>query len=277
MDEWLQRARAKTTHPGVRAIISFLFVLSLLMLPVSVASDTGFGAEVQRHRLLVWIIAVVVAAIVTAVWAYYDLWRKLGKNRIEMDQLRKTVETTRAERDRSEQEKESAFKLMQSYKAQTQEDIMSQLEQLAAFSIMKDNWREKEARVERLRTQQAAAIDSSSSELEIVERIEAIINLGVGDKVSEGMRFIVADPVDSYEYGRVQIRRVHEAGSTCSITRISNPAFWEKALSAAQEGRPSVSEASANALTPDSAIQDISSESAEELLVWLQKIRKVEL
>jgi len=218
------------------------------------------------------------ALLVTVGWLHFRKHKRIIDLRNLADQLEKEISDLMEERDRLIQERESAFRLMELYKAQTQEDIINQLQRIAMFCIMQEQWRKKGAKVERLRTEEAVeSIGGEGADFEIVERITVIINLGTQDKVLKSIRFIVQDPTDSHEYGVIEVREVHQNGATCRILNISDVAFWSDAVEAAQEGRPCISEVSANVIVPDSALKEISPESAKQLLVWLQSISRVEL
>ncbi len=274
MNGWLQQAWEKSKSPYVRAPIMFAIMFLSVLGLTSLISDTGFAQEVHEYRVLVWIGSALIALIVAVGWLCYRNHRQLTGDKALICQLQEEITTLKAEKDRDVQKLESAFRLMEKYKAQTQEDIIARLQQLALFSIMQKQWLRKGARVERLRVEQPKSTEEYS---EVKERIAVIVNLGAEDKVTAHMPFIVQDPTDSHQYGVIEIQEVHPEGATCRIVEIADVAFWSDALQAASEERPAIVEPSANVIMPASALKEIPPESAEQLLAWLQNIRRIEL
>jgi hypothetical protein len=277
MNEWLQQTWERSKHPFVRTGVLFLIVFFAVLGLASMISDTGFAQEVQERRTLVWTGAAGIALVIAVGWLYYRNHRELTDSRNLIDQLRDEISDLENKSDRLVQERESAFRLMKSYRTQTQESVIDELQRLALFGIMQEQWRKTGAPIERLRVEETTP-DSAASVYSVIEEcIVVIVNLGKQDKVVEGMKFIVQDPTDSHEYGMIEVREVHPDGAICTLLEIADMAFWGDAVQAAQEGRPAILDTSVNVIVPASALKEIPQESAEQLLVWLQNIRRAEL
>jgi len=276
MPEWLKQ-QLKNPNPWVRIIALFVITFSSFMGFVTVISDTGFSQEIQNNRALVWAVALAMALFVAVGWSYWRQHRELTDSRTLVNQLQDEISNLEKQRDRFGEERDSALKLMQSYKAEVQEDTINTLQRLALLAIKQEQWREKEAKVERLRVEEAMPVDDESMDFGFEERIIVLINLGTEDDVMEHMRFSVQDPTDMHEYGIVEILEVHRNGARCGIVEVLDSAFWNDVRQAAQEGRSCVLDAPTNVIVPVSALKEIPPESAQQLLTWLRNIRRVEL
>jgi ribosomal protein L9 len=277
MNDWLQRKWKKSKHPFVKAIALFILVFLAILGGISLISDTGFAREVQENRVLLWLITAAMASVAALGWLIHHISRELSDSKNLIDQLRDENSNFKNQLERVEQERESAFELMKPYKAQTQEEIINELEQLAQFAIMREQWRKKEAKVDRLRSEESVT-NGDEDMIGADQRVIVIINLGEQDRVMKHMRFVVQDPTDSHEYGVLEVQELYRNGAKCTILQISDMAFWSDVVQAAREGRPFVSDTpAANVIVPQTPLREISPESAEELLSWLQNIRRAEL
>ena len=270
MEAWLQRIIQTTKSPWVhRGALLVLILLAILGI-VSIVSDIGFADVVTRFR-----VPILGASGILALLSVGS--RYLYQQRQELTKLRTTVDKLHREVNDLEQQKESAFRLMEQYRAQTQEDIINHLKRLAIFRIMQEKWRQKGAKVERLRIEETTAVEGIDPEFAAQERTTVIINLGEHDNIMKGMAFTVQDPTDSRKYGVIVVKEVHAQGASCSIVEISDRAFWGDALEAWKEGKPCVVEAPTNVIVSHSPLKEISLDSAQQLLVWLQSIERTEL
>ncbi len=277
MSEWLKRQVERSQNPLVRVIarsaLAFIFVMGL----VTVISAAGFSEEIQENRELLWAGTGGIALMVGFGWSYWQQYKELADSRSLIVQLQGEITDLKEERDRFAQERDSVFELMKLYKAEVREDTISALQRLAFLAIKQEQWREKEAKVERLRVEETVAADDEGMYFEVEGRIVVMINLGREDDVMEHMKFSVHDPTDLHEYGVIEIREVHLNGAQCRILEISDRAFWNDAEQAAQQGRAHVSDAPANIIVPVPALKEIPPESAQQLLTWLRSIRRIEL
>lgn len=277
MSEWLKRLLERSQNPLVRGIalsaIAFFSVMGL----VTIISDAGFSEEIQNNRGLVWAGSVGIALMVPFGWSFRQQYKELTDSRSLVDQLQGEISDLKEQRDRAAQERDSGFALMKLYKAEIREDTISALQRLAFLAIKQEQWREKGAKVERLRVEETAAADDQGMYFGVEWPIVVIINLGAEDDVMEHMKFSVQDPTDLHEYGVIEIREVHPNGAQCRILEISDRAFWNDAELAVQEGRAWVADAPANMILPVSALKGIPPESAQQLLTWLRSIRGIEL
>ena len=270
MEAWLQRIIQTTKSPWVHWGASLVLIFLAILGIVSIVSDIGFADVVTRFRVPILIASGIVALFSVGSWYLYHQRQELTKLRSTVDELKRKV-------DDLEQEKESAFRLMEKYRAQAQEDIINHLKRLAIFRIMQEKWREKGAKVERLRVEEITAIEGIDPEFAAKERITVIINLGAHDNIMKGMGFIIQDPTDSRKYGVIVVEEVHPRGATCRIVEISHRAFWGDAVQALKEAKSCILDAPTNVIVPDSPLKEISLESAQQLLTWLQSIERTEL
>ena len=277
MSDMLKRQLERGQNPLLRVIALFALTFSSVIGIVTMISGAGFEKEIQNNRGLVWAVIGGIALMVAFGWQYWQQYKELGDSRGLIDQLQGKITHLKEQRDRFAQERDSVFELMKSYKAEVREDTINALQHLALFAIKREQWREKEAKVERLRVEESVAADDEGMHFEVEGRIVVMINLGAEDGVMEHMKFSVHDPTDLHEYGVIAIRAVHPNGAQCRISEISDRAFWNDAEQAAQEGRAYVSDAPANIILPVSALKEIPPESAQQLLSWLRSIRRIEL
>ena len=75
MEDWLRRVWERGKSPYVRALGLFVFLLLAELGLISIISDTGFAAEVQQYRGLVWGASVVIALFSAVVWLWLHLVR----------------------------------------------------------------------------------------------------------------------------------------------------------------------------------------------------------
>lgn len=271
MEAWIQRIRQTTKSPWIRSGALFVLIFLAILGIVSLGSGIGFADVVVRFRVPILITSGIASLLFAGGWSLYRKRQELIKLRGTVDELQRKVNDL-------EQQKESAFRLMQAYRTQTQEGVINLLKRLAIFGIMQEKWRQKGAKVERLRVEEEiAAVEGVAPELAAQEQTTVMINLGKHDNVMKGMAFIVQDPTDSRKYGVIVVEGVHSQGATCRIVEISDRAFWGDALQALEEGKSCVLEAPSNVIVPDSPLKEISLDSAQQLLVWLQSIERTEL
>jgi hypothetical protein len=76
MESWLRGVWEKGKNPYIRALVLFFLLLLAWLGLVTIVNDTGFGAEVEKHRWLVWISAIVFALIMTVVWLWWRLHKR---------------------------------------------------------------------------------------------------------------------------------------------------------------------------------------------------------
>lgn len=277
MSEWLQKLWKGSKHPLVRTIILFMTVFLAVLGLASTISDAGFAREIQEHRALVWKFSFGIALVIALGWLIFKREKELMRSRQLVGKLQQEISRLKEELSRSVKERDSAFELMKQYRAQTQEDVLNQLQQLALFGMLQEQWRKKGAKVERLRVEEATQIEIKDQDLEIEKQIAVIVNLGARDEVVAGMEFIVQDPADCHEYGIIRVQGVYPSGASCIILQMSDMAFWNDVVEAVEQKRPQVFDAPSNMIVPVSPLREIPSESAQELLTWLQNIRRAEL
>ena len=277
MSEWLKRQLERSQNHLVRAIALYAIAFLSLMGFVTIISDAGFSQEMHDYRGLVWAGTGGMALMVAFGWSYWQQYKELTDSRRLIHQLQGEISDLKGERDRFAQERDSALELMKSYKAEVREDTITALQRLAFVAIKQEQWRDKGAKVERLRVEETAAADEEAMYLGVDGHIDVMINLGAEDDVMEHMKFSVHDPTDLHEYGVIEIREVHPNGAVCRILEISDRAFWNDAEQAVQEGRARVSDAPANMITPVSELREIPPEGAQQLLIWLRGIRRLEV
>ena len=272
MEDWLKnlwtRFRSKKSGLAILFVIVVLVALTLL----SMISDIGFAEEVTKHRLFILKMVLIVGVVTVFIWYHVHLFREKSA----LNNTRISLETKVAD---LEQQKESAFRLMERYKGEAQEDILNKLKQLAIFSLKQAEWKNKGAKIVRFRVEETKSGNLLSTEVSVAENVTALINLSAQDHVMKGMRFIVQDPSDSQRYGIVVVKECSETGSTGSIIEMSNQAFWYDVVQTIEsnEGKARIITASDNVILPDSRLKDMPSDSAKELLEWLQKMETVEL
>ncbi len=272
MEDWLKDLWHKFKYKKIGLAILFIIVLFAILNPVSLISDIGFAEEVRHYRTLILKVALIVALVFIFVSYHINLYR-------ERNTLKRTIKGLQSKVDEVEQDKESAFRLMERYKEEAQEDILNRLQQLATFSLRQQEWQQKGAKIERFRLEPSLNQSNLHTELIIAENVTVLINLGAQDSVTKGMRFIVQDPNDLQRYGVIIINECSEKGSACKIIEMSHQAFWYEVVQAVEskEGKAKILTASANMIVPDSPLKDMPPDGAKRLLEWLQTIKGVEL
>ena len=271
MLEWLQKLLRRPALTGVSLFALFIGIAWAVLGVFSVLSDIGFSTEVTKYRRWVLLTAAALGLLAVISYLYWFLYNQRNELRVENETL------GQANQDLNEQ-KESAFRLMEKYKAEAQEDILNRLKQLATFSIHQHAWKRKPAKVERFRLDGPATDDEAIGLGDSWDRVTIIINLGTRDNVMKGMRFLVQDPTDLRKYGTIVVRECHEKGSACSIIDIEHPAFWAAVDEAVRstDHRSAIIEAASNIIVPNSPFRELDADNAKQLLEWLQKLESVE-
>jgi len=272
MEDWLKDLWHKLKYKKIGLAILFFIILFALLNPVSLVSDIGFAEEVRHYRALILEVALAIALVIIFISYHISLYR-------ERNTLEQSIRELRSKVDELEQDKESAFRLMERYKEEAQEDILNRLKQLATFSLRQQEWQQKGAKIERFRLEPSLNESNLHTEIIIAENVTVLINLGVQDNVAKGMRFIVQDPNDLQRYGVITVNECSENGSACKIIEMSHQAFWYEVVQAVEskEGKAKILTASANIIVPDSPLKDMPPDGAKRLLEWLQTIKGVEL
>jgi hypothetical protein len=272
MEEWLKKLWQKFRHRKLGLAILFLIVLFAILNPISLVSGIGYADEIKNHRRVIIEFTLAVAVIVILVSYYIRILKEKNILKQRIDGLQSKVTDL-------EQQRESAFRLMERYKEDAQEDIFNRLKQLAIFSIKQSEWQKKGAKIERFRLEESLIDNELDIELLIGEHITVLINIGAQDDVHKGMRFIVQDPTDSQKYGVILVKETSDNGAACSIVEINHQAFWFEVIQAieSKNGKARILEASANVLVPYSPLKGMQPDSARQLLEWLQTVERTEL
>lgn len=272
MEDWLKKLWMEFKHSKTGLVILFLIILSSGLNLVALVSDIGFSEEIKQYRLLILEIALGAGVVFILITYHIRIFQERNKFKDQVDELqRKLVDL--------EQEKESAFRLMERYKGEAQEDIFNRLNQLVIFSLKQHEWQNKGARVERFRIEEFILDNKLDVELLIAERVTVIISIGTQDGVLKGMRFIVQDPTDLRRYGVIEVKETAPSGAVCAIVGMDHQAFWYEVLQTieAKEGKAKILNALANTIVPHSALKNMNPDNARELFEWLQTIKGTEL
>ncbi len=91
--------------------ILFVIVVLVALTLLSTISDIGFAEEVTKHRLFILKIVLIVGVVTVFIWYHVHLFREKSA----LNNTRISLETKVAD---LEQEKESAFRLMERYKGE---------------------------------------------------------------------------------------------------------------------------------------------------------------
>ena len=268
MDELLEKLR---NHPRFKRYGVYLLILIIFLLildRVSLISDLGFSDEVKEHR---WTIIFTVL-VISAIAAFINEFRVI---RNERNSLKMKVAELSSNNDSLQQTEDSLLRLMESYKSDAQEDIFNRLKQLAVFSIKREQWKAK-AKVERFRIEN---LSKNSEEINIIDRTTVIINLGNQDEAMKGMQFLVQDPTDNAKYGIIRIEECFDAGSSCSIIELNHPAFWSEVVkvNGSMETEERIIDAPTNIIVPYTPFKELNTESAKQIVEWIQNLEDVEL
>lgn len=271
MFEWLQKLLRRPAVTAVSLLLLFFGIPWVILGIVSVVSDVGFSSEITKYRW--WIVGTAAALGVLAVvlYLYWFLYHQVMLLRLE-------VSTLRSQNQDLTEQKESAFRLMERYKTEAQEDIFKRLRELAISSILQPKWKKKGARVERFRVEGSVLGNEDLHVQDSLDRVTIFINLGSRDGVLTGMRFFVQDPTDFKKYGTIVVNACHEGGSSCSIVETDHPAFWVEIREALRSPSDSpIIQATQNIIVPTSPYKELDPENATQLLDWLIKLESVDL
>jgi hypothetical protein len=274
MVDWLKKHWRNPRFKRFSFLILFVIILGVILEVITVLSDIGFSDEVTTYRWWILLGAAVIGLLGVTVYDYISTYKERKDLRSEKEKLEQSNS------DLNEQ-KESAFRLMEAYKAEAQEDIFNRLKHLAIFSIHQQDWKQRGAKIDRFRVEQRIPPETESQiGGDTLGRVTILINLGSKDNVMKGMKFIVQDPADLKKYGTIVVRECHENGSACSIIETHHPAFWSEvreALQSPDHDSGVIIAASSNVIVPNNPFRELSSENAKQLLDWLQRLEGIEL
>lgn len=271
MEEWLNKLWDRWKNKKVGFVVLFLLVLLAILTIVALLSDIGFSDEVKSNRI--WILKIAVSSALIIVFAYvcYRIYNLISG-------LKQRIQELEGNLGNVEQERDSALRLMERYRAEAQESIFNKLKQLAIFGIKQQEWKTKGAKVDRFRIEQISTSDNSDIST-LIEHITVLINVGLQDDVLKGMRFIVQDPTDSQKYGVILVKETYDAGAACTIVETNHQAFWVDVIQNVQlrNGGTRILTAHANVIVPSTYLKEINPESAKQLLEWVQTLEGTEL
>lgn len=252
--------------------ILFLVVLFAGLNFIALVSDIGFAEEITNYRIQILKITFTSVLVLILVSYYIRIYHERNTFRTRVSELEDKVCDL-------EQQKDSAFRLMERYKGEAQEDIFKKLKQLAIFSLRQQEWQSKGAKIDRLRVEESLVVNDLDIELIVAELTTVLINIGDQDNVLTGMRFIVQDPTDSRKYGVILVKETSDNGAACKIVEMNHPAFWYEVIQTieSKEGKAKIFTASANVIVPYSALKNMHPDSAKQLLEWLQTVEGTEL
>lgn len=266
--EWFQNLYK---NPRFRKYGVYLLILIIILFfadKVATLSDIGFSDEIKHYRWII-IFAIVIFCIILALVIEFITIRR------EKTFLESEAQNLKVENEDLQKQKESLFRLMEAYRVEAQEDIFNRLKQLAVFSIKREQWKAK-AKVERFRIEN---LSKNSEEINIIDRTTVIINLGKQDEAMKGMQFLVQDPTDNAKYGVIRIEECFDAGSSCSIIELNHPAFWSEVVkvNGSMETEERIIDAPTNIIVPYTPFKELNTESAKQIVEWIQNLEDVEL
>lgn len=285
IEEWLQKIQQGSWPLGLRGVVSFALICLVLVGLVDIAGVIGFGNEISTHRSTIWAGIVVTASVLTISWLFRDVYQQkaaLKKEVAEKEQqiaaLKQDIDHLQQEKEELTKDRESLLQLMETdrlyARLQAREEVTGHLKRIAVFSLMAQQWQAKDARIERFRIERAQLQQGQfTTDLALRERVSILINLGDLDSVEPGMEFIIQDPLDLREYGRIVVKDVQTRGSICRIVDLQDESFWFDVLEILKTDVTRNIAAASNMFVPYMPLKDIDPECAALLRDWLPQVK----
>jgi hypothetical protein len=186
-------------------------------------------------------------------------------------------EGLREELEEAKDERDSALRLMENYKRDAYDEVLSDLYIIVKALERKDSWMENGACV----TQVSVDIEDVENNLSLPERVNRFsnINIDIGSKdgVIEGMRFSVFDPSITFNYGKILVKDTGENGSLCKLVEGYDRSLWSEVVSSINDEVNRVINIKDNRIVPiiPEEVEEAKPDALEELRRAVEYVSKI--
>jgi len=277
MLESLANMYGQATSEIVRSALAVVLAGGIVSLVVMGASDMGLGTEIANNRVLIWTCTAGLAFLLGLSYEIYSLTARLSEQSAESAEVQSKNEGLREELEEAKDERDSALRLMENYKRDAYDEVLSDLYIIVKALERKDSWMENGACV----TQVSVDIEDVENNLSLPERVNRFsnINIDIGSKdgVIEGMRFSVFDPSITFNYGKILVKDTGENGSLCKLVEGYDRSLWSEVVSSINDEVNRVINIKYNRIVPiiPEEVEEAKPDALEELRRAVEYVSKI--